>query len=236
MTTTPLHQLADRGQGVWLDLLSRKLVQDGDLERLVREDALGGVTSNPTIFQKAIAGGEGYDEQLRELADQEDDPRAIFDQLAVRDIADACDVLRPVWERTNGHDGFVSLEVHPGLADEAHATVEEAVRLHGPADRANLVVKIPATVPGLSAIEESLARGIPINVTLIFSLERYEQTAEAFLRGMERLVESGGDPSKVASVASFFVSRVDTEIDKRLEAIGTQQALALRGKLAIANA
>src|SRR3954469_23812492 len=234
MTTTPLHQLVDRGQSVWLDLLSRKLVQDGDLERLVREDALGGVTSNPTIFQKAIAGGEGYDEQLRELAGEEDDPRAIFDQLAVRDIADACDVLRPVWERTDGHDGFVSLEVHPGLADESDATVEEAVRLHGLVDRANLLVKIPATVPGLAAIEESLARGIPINVTLIFSLERYEQTAEAFLRGMERLVESGGDPSKVASVASFFVSRVDTEIDKRLDEAGAPAEL--QGKLAIANA
>jgi len=234
MTNSPLHQLADRGQSVWLDLLSRKLVQDGDLERLVREDALGGVTSNPTIFQKAIAGGEGYDEQLRELAGQEDDPRAIFDELAVRDIADACDVLRPVWDRTEGHDGFVSLEVHPGLADEAEATVEEAVRLHGLVDRPNLLVKIPATVPGLKAIEESLARGIPINVTLIFSLERYEQTVEAFLRGIERLAENGGDPSKVASVASFFVSRVDTEIDRRLDEAGAPDEL--KAKMAIANA
>jgi transaldolase len=234
MTTTPLHQLADRGQSVWLDLLSRKLIHGGDLERLVREDALAGVTSNPTIFQKAIAGGEGYDEQLRELAQREDDPRVIFRELAVRDIADACDVLRPVWDRTSGRDGFVSLEVDPDLAFDADATVDEAIRLHGLVDRPNLLVKIPATEPGLTAIEESIARGIPINVTLIFSLERYERTAEAYLRGLERLVEAGGDPSRVASVASFFVSRVDTEIDRRLDEIGAPGEL--KAKMAIANA
>jgi transaldolase len=234
MTTTPLHQLADQGQSVWLDLLSRKLVHDGDLERLVREDGLAGLTSNPTIFQKAIAGGEGYDDQLRELAAEEDDPRAIFTALAVRDIADACDVLRPVWERTDGLDGYVSLEVDPGMAFEADATVEEAARLKALVDRPNLLVKIPATEPGLKAIEEAIARGISINVTLIFSLARYEQTVEAYIRGLERLVESGGDPAPIASVASFFVSRVDTEIDRRLEELGAPSEL--KSKMAIANA
>jgi transaldolase len=152
----------------------------------------------------------------------------------VRDIADACDVLRPVWDRTDGRDGYVSLEVDPGLAFETEATVDEAVRLHGLVDRDNVLIKIPATEPGLAAIEESIARGISINVTLIFSLERYEQTVEAYLRGLERLVEGGGDPSRIASVASFFVSRVDTEIDRRLDEAGAPDEL--KAKMAIANA
>jgi transaldolase len=199
------------------------------------EDAVVGVTSNPTIFQKALAEGDVYDEQMRELLRKEDDPKEIFFALAADDIRDACDLLRGVWERTGGLDGYVSLEVEPGLAYDTEGTIEQAQRFHDWVDRPNLYVKIPGTAPGLPAIEEMIARGKNINVTLIFGLRRYAEVFEAYLRGVERLVEAGGDPSNVNSVASFFVSRVDTEADKRLEAIGGE-ALALRGRLAIANA
>ena len=165
-----------------------------------------------------------------------DDPKEIFWELAIRDIKDACDVLRRVWDEGSGKDGYVSLEVDPTLAYDREATFDQAMHLHEVVDRRNLFVKIPATEPGLGAIEDSIARGKPINVTLIFSLQRYREVVEAYVRGVERLVEDGGDPSTVASVASFFVSRVDTEADRRLEEIGTDEALALRGKLAIANA
>jgi transaldolase len=230
-----LHQLSEFGQSVWIDFLSRQLVESGELERLHREDAVVGVTSNPTIFQKALSEGTAYDDQLRELAD-EPDAKEVFLQLAARDVTDACEVLRPVHEETNGRDGYVSLEVDPTLAYDTGATFDEAMRLHEWVDRPNLFVKIPATRPGLPAIEDVIAHGHSINVTLIFSLQRHAEVMDAYLRGLERLVAGGGDPRKVASVASFFVSRVDTETDKRLEAIGTPEALALRGKLAIANA
>jgi transaldolase len=203
---------------------------------MMREDAVVGVTSNPTIFQKALSEGDWYDEQLREVLAEEDEDKEVFYRLAVRDIQAACDLLRPVWDRGKGQDGYVSMEVDPDLAYEREATIDEAMRFHEWIDRPNLFVKIPATEPGLGAIEDCIARGRSINVTLIFSLERHEAVAEAYVRGLERLVEAGGDPTNVASVASFFVSRVDTEADKRLEAIGTDEALALRGKLAIANA
>jgi transaldolase len=229
-----LHQLSDLGQSVWIDFLSRKMIHEGELERLIREDAIVGITSNPTIFQKAIASGDAYDEQLREVLEHEEDGKEVFLALATRDVADACDTLRDIWERTGGVDGRVSLEVDPELAFDTDATAAEAQRLWDTVDRPNLFVKIPATEPGLPAIENSIAAGIPINVTLIFSLERYRAVAEAYIRGLERLVESGGDPSKVPSVASFFVSRVDTEADKRLDAIGGHDDL--KGKLAIANA
>jgi transaldolase len=170
------------------------------------------------------------------VLDHEDDPEEIFLQLAVRDIQDACDLLRRVWDEGQGQDGYVSLEVFPSLAHDTEATIEQATRFHEWVGRPNLHVKIPATQEGIPAIEEMIARGRSINVTLIFSLHRYREVAEAYIRGLERLVEGGGDPKPVASVASFFVSRVDTEADKRLEAIGTEQALALRGRLAIANA
>jgi transaldolase len=208
---------------------------DGTLQRLIDEDAVVGVTSNPTIFQKAIAEGSAYDEQLKELLESEDDAKEIFYNLAVKDIQDACDTLRPVWDAGDGKDGYVSMEVDPNLAFEQEATIEEAMRFHEWIDRPNLFVKIPATQDGLGAIEECIARGRSINVTLIFSLDRYREVAEAYIRGLERLVEAGGSPKPVASVASFFVSRVDTEADKRLEAIGGE-ALALRGQLAVANA
>ena len=236
MSESRLHQLSRLGQSVWIDSISRDWLRSGFLEKLLRDDAVVGVTSNPTIFQKAIASGDAYDEQLRELITRTDDAKEIFWALAIRDIEDACDVLRRVWDEGSGKDGYVSLEVDPTLAYDREATFDQAMHLHDVVDRRNLFVKIPATEPGLGAIEDSIARGKPINVTLIFSLQRYREVVEAYVRGVERLVEDGGDPSTVASVASFFVSRVDTEADRRLEEIGTDEALALRGKLAIANA
>ena len=231
MAESRLHELSERGQSVWIDSISREWLQNGFLEKLIREDAVVGVTSNPTIFQKALAGGTWYDEQLREVLQDEQEPKEVFYRLAVEDIQEACDVLRPVWDGGNGKDGYVSMEVDPTLAYEQDATIDEAIRLHEWIDRPNLFVKIPATEPGLGAIEECISRGRSINVTLIFSLDRYAAVAEAYIKGLERLVEGGGDPTRVASVASFFVSRVDTEADKRLE-----HAPELRGKLAIANA
>jgi transaldolase len=233
MAKSRLHELSERGQSVWIDSISREWLQNGFLEQLMREDAVVGVTSNPTIFQKALAGGSWYDEQLRQVLAEEEDPKEIFYRLAVKDIQDACDVLRRVWDEGSGKDGYVSMEVDPTLAYDQDGTIEEAVRLNEWIDRPNLFVKIPATEPGLGAIEECIAQGRPINVTLIFSLERYAAVADAYLRGLERLVASGGDPGPVASVASFFVSRVDTEADKRLDAVGAPE---LKGRLAIANA
>jgi transaldolase len=229
-----LHKLSDLGLSVWIDYLSRDLLRSGELARMMREDAVVGVTSNPTIFQKAIAAGEAYDEQLREVLAEERDPKEIFLRLAIQDVSDALDLLRPVWDEGSGQDGYVSLEVDPTLAYDTEATTAEAIRLHKAVDKPNLFVKIPATKPGLPAIEDMIAKGKSINVTLIFSLERYEEVARAYIRGLERLVAGGGDPSTVASVASFFVSRVDTETDKRLDEMGGHDRL--KGKLAIANA
>ena len=233
MATTPLKQLAEQGQSVWIDYLSRPFVQEGDLAGLVR-DGVVGVTSNPTIFQGAIAAGDAYDEQIKELSATESDPKEIFLALARDDIRSACDILRPVWDEGQGRDGWVSLEVDPNLAHDTQGTIEEAARLHALVERPNLFIKIPATLEGLPAIEETIAAGIPVNVTLIFSLERHRAVAEAYVRGLQRLVEGGGDPSRIASVASFFVSRVDTEADKRLDQIGGYDEL--KGTLAIANA
>jgi len=228
-----LQQLTARGQSIWIDNLSRELVHAGGLQRLVDEASVTGVTSKPTIFQKAISHGEDYDDQLRELLGQTDDVRKIFFKLAEDDVRDACDVLRPVWEHTGGADGYVSIEVDPWLASDTEGTFEQAIELHEAVDRPNLFVKIPATMAGLPAIEDCIAKGRSINITLIFSLARYAAVVEAYLRGLERFLASGGDPSKVASVASFFVSRVDTETDRRLEELRNKE---LQGKLGIANA
>ncbi|MGI8781617.1 MAG: transaldolase [Solirubrobacteraceae bacterium] len=235
MPDTPLKQLSAHGQSVWIDFLSRTFVQDGDLEALVRE-GVDGVTSNPTIFQSAIADGDAYDEQLREVLKTETEPKEVFLALAVEDIRAACDILRPEWDQAgeNARDGWVSLEVDPNLAHDTQGTIDEAKRLHALVDRPNLFVKIPATSEGLPAIEESIAAGIPINVTLIFSLERHREVAEAYIRGVQRFADAGGDLSRMASVASFFVSRVDSEADKRLEEVGGHDEL--KGTLAIANA
>jgi transaldolase len=234
MTQSRLHQLSALGQSVWIDTLSRDMLRSGQLARLMDEDAVVGVTSNPTIFQKALAEGDAYDDQLRLELQEERDPKELFIRLAAKDITEACDLLRKVWDGGGGKDGYVSIEVDPSLAFDTEGTIAQAQRLHDLIDRPNLFVKIPATEPGLPAIEEMIARGRSINITLIFSLERYAAVAEAYIRGLERLVESGGDPSKIASVASFFVSRVDTEADRRLDEIGGHDEL--KGKLAIANA
>jgi transaldolase len=230
---TPLKQLADAGQSVWIDYLSRPFVQGGDLAGLV-DDGVVGVTSNPTIFQGAIAEGDAYDEQIKELSATESEPKEIFLALARDDIRAACDVLRHVWDAGNGLDGWVSLEVDPTLAHDTHGTIDEAKRLHALVDRPNLFIKIPATREGLPAIEEAIAAGIPVNVTLIFSLQRHREVAEAYIRGLRRLIDGGGDASRIASVASFFVSRVDTEADRRLDEVGGYDQL--KGTLAIANA
>jgi len=230
---TPLKQLAEQGQSVWIDYLSRNFLHDGDLAGLVA-DGVVGVTSNPTIFQGAIADGDAYDDQIKAVSATESEPKEIFLALARDDIRAACDELRRVWDDGSGKDGWVSLEVDPNLAHDSRATIDEAARLHALVDRPNLLIKIPATREGLPAIEETIAAGIPVNVTLIFSLQRHREVAEAYIRGLERLVESGGDASKVASVASFFVSRVDTEADRLLDEIGGFDAL--KGTLAIANA
>src|ERR687884_2184656 len=204
---TPLQKLSALGQSVWIDYLSRNLLQEGELERMMREDAVVGVTSNPTIFQKAISQGHAYDDQLRECLERLDDPKEIYLHLTRDDIAEACDLLRPVWDEGKGEDGYVSWEVDPNFAYDYDATFEEAQRLHGLVEKPNLHVKIPATKPGLRAIEDMIALGKNINVTLIFSLERHKEVMEAYIRGLERLVEAGGGPSTVASVASYFVSR-----------------------------
>ena len=235
MAKSRLHELSEHGVSVWIDSLSREMLETGELARLMKEDGVVGVTSNPTIFQKALATGDWYDERLAEVLKSEDDPTEIFLQLAMQDVRDACDLLRSVWDEGEGKDGWVSLEVDPTLAYEREATFEQAIRFHEAVERPNLFVKIPATMPGLGAIEDCIAKGKSINVTLIFSLDRYAAVAEAYVKGLERLVAAGGDPAKVASVASFFVSRVDTEADRRLDEIGGQ-ALRLKGKLAIANA
>jgi transaldolase len=225
-----LHRLSSLGQSVWIDYLSRDLIQSGALARAVDQDAVVGVTSNPSIFEKALAHGHAYDEQI---ASSEAEARGVFLELAMRDVATACDLLRPVWSRTEGGDGYVSIEVDPSLAGDTPATIVQATRFHEAIARPNLMVKIPATDAGVPAIEEMTARGYSINVTLIFSLSRHVQVAEAYLRGLERLVASGGDPGQIHSVASFFVSRVDTETDRRLAEAGRDD---LEGRLGIANA
>jgi transaldolase len=231
MADSRLHELAARGQSVWFDTLSRDLVHSGELARMMKDDAVTGVTSNPTIFQKALSSGTAYDDDLRKLVAETDDPESIFFSLALQDIRDACDALKPAHDASDGVDGYVSMEVLPGLAYDTEGTFEQARWIAREVDRANLYVKIPATMAGLPAIEDCTAHGTPINITLIFSLERYKAVVEAYLRGLERLVAGGGDPSKVNSVASFFVSRVDTEADKRLA-----DHPELQGKLAVANA
>src|SRR4051812_17809853 len=233
MAKSRLHELAERGQSIWFDTLSRELVASGELKKMMDEDAVTGVTSNPTIFQKALSSGDAYDDDMRKLLEETDDPTKIFFSLALQDIRDACDVLKPAYDAADGADGYVSMEVEPGIAYDTEKTFDQARWIAKEVDRPNLMVKIPATMPGLPAIEDCTAHGTSINITLIFSLDRYKAVVEAYLRGLERLIASGGDPASIASVASFFVSRVDTEADKRLEAVGNKE---LQGKLAIANA
>lgn len=231
-----LGQLSAEGVAVWLDDLSRERLENGNLARLVQDRHLVGVTSNPTIFAKALSKGSAYDDQIRDLAVRGVGVEEAARMVTTYDVRWACDVLRPVYEATDGRDGRVSIEVDPRIARDTGKTVAEARALWWLVDRPNLFVKIPATVEGLPAISQCLAEGLSINVTLVFSLTRYRAVMDAFLRGIERAREAGRDVSAIASVASFFVSRVDAEVDKRLAKIGTPQANSLRGKAAIANA
>ncbi|RJQ75813.1 transaldolase [Pseudonocardiaceae bacterium YIM PH 21723] len=231
-----LKALTAAGVSLWLDDLSRDRLNSGNLADLIATKHIVGVTTNPTIFQGALSKGEAYDEQVRELAAQGADVEAVVRALTTTDVRNACDVFRPVHDRTNGVDGRVSIEVDPRLAADTAKTVAEAAELWKIVDRPNLLIKIPATREGLPAITATIAQGISVNVTLIFSVDRYREVIEAYIAGLEQAKANGHDLAGIHSVASFFVSRVDTEIDKRLDAIGTDEAAALRGQAAVANA
>jgi transaldolase len=234
--TDPLAELSDRGVSIWLDDLSRPRLTSGSLAELVAHDHVVGVTTNPTIFAKAIAGSDAYAQQIRDMSARGTVVGEALRAMTAFDVRWACDVLRPVYDATDGVDGRVSIEVDPRLAYHTEATIAEARFLWWLVDRPNLFIKIPAARQGLPAIAACLAEGISINVTLIFSLARYDAVMDAFLDGLERARRAGRDLSSIASVASFFVSRVDTEVDGRLDKIGTAAAAALRGRAAIANA
>jgi transaldolase len=228
-----LIEIEALGQSVWLDNLTRQLLDDGELSGLIEHDGLSGVTSNPSIFEKGIGHSDRYDDAIRELARETEDPQAIFEQLAYRDIRDAADLLRPTFEQTQGQDGYVSFELPAALADDAEGSVAEAQKHRLAIDRANVLIKVPGTEAGVRAFEELTALGVNVNITLLFAVSRYEEIAEAFIRGLERRVERGEPVDRSASVASFFVSRVDTKIDAELERLGRPE---LRGRAAVANA
>ena len=236
MSESPVNRLREieaLGQSVWLDNLNRELLDDGELARLITQDGLSGVTSNPSIFEKGIGHSDRYDALVRELAREFDDPQAIFEQLAYRDVRDAVDLLRPIFERTGGQDGYVSFEVPAALAHDAAGTVAAAQAYKRAIDRANVLIKVPGTEAGVEAFEQLTALGVNVNVTLLFAVSRYEEIAEAYVRGLEQRVERGEPVDRSASVASFFVSRVDTRIDAELERLGRSE---LRGRAAVANA
>ncbi|WP_197430183.1 transaldolase [Auraticoccus cholistanensis] len=229
-----LARLAEAGVSIWLDDLSRERIASGGLARLVGERSVVGVTTNPTIFASAVSSGDSYGPQLNELKGEAVDDA--ITAITTDDVRAACDVLAPVNKDTDGVDGRVSIEVEPALAMDTEGTVAQARQLRERVGRPNVMIKIPATVPGLPAIRQTIAAGISVNVTLIFSLERYRAVIEAYLAGLEDAAEAGHDLSRIHSVASFFVSRVDAEVDKRLDAIGTDEARALKGRAAVANA
>ena len=231
-----LAALSAAGVSVWLDDLSRDRLQTGHLQELIDTKSVVGVTTNPTIFQTALSKGHAYDAQVAELAERGADVDATIRTVTTDDVRNACDVLAKTWEASDGVDGRVSIEVDPRLAHETDKTILQAIELWKIVDRPNLFIKIPATLAGLPAITAVLAEGISVNVTLIFSVERHRAVMDAYLSGLEKAKEAGHDISKIHSVASFFVSRVDTEVDKRLEKIGSDEALALRGKAGVANA
>ncbi len=244
MANNPLVELTKSGQSVWHDSISRSFMASGELKRLIDEDDLRGVTSNPAIFEKAISGSDDYLEQVRELAEQEKNATEIYEALAVQDIQAAADVLAPVYDKTGGIDGYVSLECSPFLAHDTQGTIDEAIRLWKWVDRKNVMIKIPGTPEGMPAIEECLYQGLNINITLLFSLDAYRETIEAYMRALERRVGEGKPIDSIASVASFFVSRIDTAVDKRLEeklaAVSSEEEKenlrGLEGRIAIANA
>ncbi len=242
MSSNPLMQLHNYGQSVWLDEISRSLLTTGKLKRLIDEDGLRGMTSNPTIFQKAIGKGDDYAEELKQLGDSS--VSEVYEALVVKDIGTAADIFRPLYDRENGGDGFVSLEVSPLLANDTSATTKEAKELWSRLKRPNVMIKVPGTPSGIPAVEELIASGLNINVTLIFAVPVYERVAEAYIRGLERRLQAGQPIDRVASVASFFVSRIDTAVDKQLEQLAAkesdparkQKIESLMGKAAIANA
>jgi transaldolase len=234
--TDKLAQLSEAGVSIWLDDVSRRRLNSGNLAGLVRDKHVVGVTSNPTIFAKALSDAADYDEQVRELAARDASLEAVVKEITTTDIRNACDLFRDVYEQTNHVDGRVSIEVDPRLAHDTDKTVAEALDLWKTVDRPNLLVKIPATEAGQPAIARTLAEGVSVNVTLIFSVERYREVMDAFIAGVEQAKANGHNVADLHSVASFFVSRVDTEVDKRLDKIGTDEAKALRGKAAVANA
>lgn len=233
---SPLHELSSAGVSIWLDDLSRERIESGSLKALISSRAVSGVTTNPTIFAGAFSKGAAYASQLAQLASRGASADEAIFEATTDDVRAACDVFAEVYDSTNGVDGRVSIEVEPGFAMDTANTVEQAKALHAAVGRENVMIKIPATIPGLSAITQVLAAGISVNVTLIFSLERYRQVIDAYQSGIATAKANGHDVSKIHSVASFFVSRVDTEIDKRLDAIGSPEALALKSKAALANA
>jgi transaldolase/glucose-6-phosphate isomerase len=241
--SNPLQQLAEAGQSIWLDYMHRKLMESGELKRLIAEDAVRGMTSNPSIFEKAIGEGDDYDDRIKAaLAEGDLSAMQIYERVAIKDIQDAADQMKPVWDKTQGKDGYVSLEVSPYLALDTDGTIHEAERLWKTVGRPNLMIKIPGTKPGVPAIAAVIGQGINVNVTLLFGLDAYLAVAEAHIEGLEAFKAAGGDVSKVHSVASFFVSRIDTQIDKKIDTrVGAGDAKAdelkaLRGKVAIASA
>lgn len=244
MNATPIHALERAGQSVWLDYIRRDLIESGELARLVKDEGLRGMTSNPAIFEKAIAGSRDYDTLLEAAARDGADTKTVYERIAVRDIQDAADLLRPVYDASRAHDGYVSLEVSPHLAHDTAGTLEEARRLWADVARPNLMIKVPATPAGIPAFGELIAEGINVNVTLLFSRSAYRQVAETYVAAIEKRAAHHRDYGRIASVASFFVSRIDSAVDQVLEALAAkatdprqQEALrALRGKTAIANA
>ena len=215
MAGNPPVDVQQYGQSIWLDFISRRAIEDGEFQRRIDQEGVVGVTSNPTIFQKAIGGSDDYDASIQHMLDL--DPHAIFEALALEDIQHALDLFRPVYERTGGRDGFVSLEVSPLIANDTQSTTDEALRLFKIIDRPNIMIKIPATEAGIPAIEAAIAAGVNVNVTLIFGIENYIQVAEAYIRGLEKRKAAGEDISHIASVASFFLSRIDVAVDRMLD-------------------
>src|SRR4051812_40729676 len=241
MAKNPLQLLNEAGVSIWLDYIDRTILRNGDLTRRIRDDALTGMTSNPTIFEKALAEGTEYDDQIKG-ASGDQTAMELFELVATTDVRDACDAFKAEYEKSKGYDGYVSIEVSPGAANDAAATLSEAQRLWATVNRPNLMVKIPGTVEGAKAVRQAIAAGINVNITLLFSLDAYKRVIDAYMAGLEDRVASGKEIRGIASVASFFVSRVDSEVDKRLDALAktaspdSKQVDALRGKAAIANA
>jgi transaldolase/transaldolase/glucose-6-phosphate isomerase len=234
-TKNHVEQTADLGQSIWLDHLDREFIKSGELKTLI-DEGIRGITSNPSIFQKAISEGGDYDDDITNLVAEGKDDREIYETLAVADIQHAADLLAPVFIESKGLDGYISLEANPDLAYDTEATIEEVRRLHKAVNRPNLMIKVPATSAGIPAIATLISEGININITLMFSLTHYDQVADAYLRGLEERLADGFDIDHVASVASFFVSRVDTAVDEKLDELNSDAAAALKGKIGIANA